>query len=220
MINEDRVEKLTKVFVGNVPFQCTQEEFKQCFSTIPGFISAEIVNRHNSTFSRGFGFVTLSSKELAKNLINRNDMAIKDRILRFTEYNFQDNNFQDKKKVNKAIKNYLFVKNFPKDITKEQIKEIFSQYGEIGACFIDTNTKTGESRGNAVIEIKDNSVFEKLLRDETITTNGYILLVSKWKNKTKIIKPKQNKIDPKEIYRIAFNAGVNVGRLEALRYKN
>ena len=40
-------ESYTKIFVGNVPFQCIEEEFKECFKDIPGFVDAEIVTRHN-----------------------------------------------------------------------------------------------------------------------------------------------------------------------------
>ena len=207
----------TKIFVGNVPFQCIDSEFKQCFRDVSGFVSAEIVTRHNSPYSRGFGFVTVKTPEDAKKLIQRNDIMFKDRILRFTEYNFQD-----KIKVPKQQKNYLFVKNVPKDMTREQLKNIFSTIGNIGACFINTNIKTGESRGNAVIEIKDDDIYENLIQQKFIKTNDYYFEMEKYRNKIKnklFTKDNmyKNKIDSKEIYRIAFNAGVNVGRLEGLR---
>lgn len=219
MSNENNSGELnTKIFVGNVPFQCVEDEFKQCFRDVSGFVSAEIVTRHNSPYSRGFGFVTVKTPEDAKNLIQRNDIIFKDRVLRFTEYNFQD-----KIKFPKQQKNYLFVKNVPKEMNREELKNIFSSKANIGACFINTNIRTGESRGNAVVEIKDNDVFEKMILEKNIKTNdGRIFEVSKWRNKTKqknFTKEnyKSNKIDSKEIYRIAFNAGVNVGRLEGLR---
>lgn len=208
----------TKIFVGNVPFQCIENEFKQCFRDVAGFVSAEIVTRHNSPYSRGFGFVTVRTPEDAKKLIQRNDIIFKDRILRFTEYNFQD-----KIKIPKQQKNYLFVKNVPKGMNREQLRNIFLTKGNVGACFINTNIRTGESRGNAVVEIKDDNIFENLIGERFITENGQSYEVSRWRNKIKT-KPfikdniyNHNKIDSKEIYRIAFNAGVNVGRLEGLR---
>lgn len=218
-MSKDNEEFNTKIFVGNVPFQCVESEFKQCFRDVPGFVSAEIVTRHNSPYSRGFGFVTVKTAEDAKKLIQRNDIIFKNRILRFTEYNFQD-----KIKISKQQKNYLFVKNVPKDMNREQLKNIFSTKANIGACFINSNIRTGESRGNAVVEIKDDDIFEKLIADKFIKINDQQYFeVSRWRNKIKS-KPyikdnmyKYNKVDSKEIYRIAFNAGVNVGRLEGLR---
>lgn len=219
LYESNSIEEYTKIFVGNVPFQCIDDEFKECFKDVPGFVSAEIVTRHNSPYSRGFGFITVRTKNDAKKLIQRNDIMFKDRILRFTEYNFQD-----KIKVPKQQKNYLFVKNIPKDMTREQLKNIFSTKGIVGACFINTNIRTGESKGNAVVEIKDDDVFENLIFDKFIKTDkNQIFEISRWRNKIKnksFIKEfpyKQNKIDSKEIYRIAFNAGVNVGRIEGLQ---
>lgn len=75
-----------KVFVGNVPFQCSQEEFNECFEKMTGFIKAEIVYKMNMSTSRGFGFVTFNSQENAKKLIENNFVVLKDRTLRFTEY--------------------------------------------------------------------------------------------------------------------------------------
>ena len=210
----------TKIFVGNVPFQCAEDDFKKCFKDVPGFVSAEIVTRHNSPCSRGFGFVTVKTEKDALDLLHRNDIMFKDRILRFTEYNFQD-----KIKLPKQQKNYLFVKNVPQEMTREQLKNIFSNIAPVGACFINTNIRTGESRGNAVVEIKDDDIFEELINNKIIKTdNGHIFEVLRWRNKIKdkpfIVRGSgaiNKKIDSKEIYRMAFNAGVNVGRLEGLR---
>lgn len=219
-MTSDNAEDLnTKIFVGNVPFQCVDDELKHCFKDVPGFVSVEIVTRHNSPYSRGFGFVTLKTREDAKKLIQRNDIMFKDRVLRFTEYNFQDKI----KFTKQPQKNYLFVKNIPKETNREQLKNIFSTKAPVGACFINTNIKTGESRGNAVVEIKDDILFENLINEKTIRIGEHVFDVLRWRNKIKIkpfikdVSYKQNKIDSKEIYRIAFNAGVNVGRLEGLR---
>jgi RNA recognition motif-containing protein len=201
-----------KIFVGNVPFQCSNEEFKECFEDVHGFVDAEIVNRHNSEYSRGFGFVTIDTVENAKLLLKRNDIIFKDRVLRFTEYNFND-------KIKTVIddKNYIFVKNVPKDTKREDLINVFKQFGEVGACFLTTNIKTGEPKGNAVVEMKDKAVYEDLLDKKYVDyNNDTVLGLIKWKQ-TKIKKEIKRKPDVKEIYRMAFTAGVNVGRLEGIR---
>jgi RNA recognition motif-containing protein len=82
---------LCKVFVGNVPFQCTQQEFRECFESMQGFIKAEVINKINTLASRGFGFVTFDSHESATALIESSSIVCKDRILRFTKYGFHSN---------------------------------------------------------------------------------------------------------------------------------
>lgn len=202
-----------KIFVGNVPFQCSEKEFRDFFSIFPGFINADIIH------GRDFGFVTMESNEFAEKLIQRNDVVLMGRKLRFTEYK------KDINKNSKFKKNYLFIKGIPKNMKRDEIRVIFEKYGEIGAYFINTNIHTGESKESAVVEIKNDNLFDKLIEMRSIiTSEGYILELSRWRNKpkakinTSTFKSKKDiNVDPKEIYRIAFNAGVHVGRLEGLK---
>jgi RNA recognition motif-containing protein len=201
-----------KVFVGNVPFQCAKEEFEDCFRDIPGFINAEIVNRFNSTYSRGFGFVTFDTYESAKELLDRKNLTFKDRILRFTEYTSYENKEKNK--------NYLFVKNIPETTESGDLKNIFKQYGEIGLCCINTNTKTGEHKGTGIVEMKDKNIYEKLLLENNVSEGDIHFDLTRWKYKTFHTVQPQNKFvkpDTKDIYRIAFNAGRNIGLLEGIK---
>lgn len=189
----------TKIFVGNVPFMCTQREFEKCFVDIQGFIDAKIINHKDSCCSRGFGFVTVATENDAKKLIERTDIILKNRILRFTNYNESD-------KLKPFNKNYLFVRKVPKSFTREDLNNIFSKFSDVGACFINTNIKTGESKGSAVVEIKNNEMFERVLKKQIIKINSECTLeVSKWKN---IIKPRNdnhNRFSNKQVYKYIFN---------------
>ena len=95
-VNGDQ-ETVNKVFVGNVPFQCTKEEFIDCFKDQSGFIDADIIRRYRSKLSRGFGFVIFKSQEQANTLIGRTDIVLKDRVLRFSTYS--DDNTRERKKT-------------------------------------------------------------------------------------------------------------------------
>jgi hypothetical protein len=79
-------ELFDKVFVGNVPFQCTREEFIECFKNIPGYTNADIIKRYRSKFSRGFGFVEFDNHMCAAELIKEKNIKLKNRVLRFTKY--------------------------------------------------------------------------------------------------------------------------------------
>jgi RNA recognition motif-containing protein len=158
--------KMYKIFVGNVPFQCSNQEFIDCFKDIDGFIDGEIINRHNTEYSRGFGFITLETEDAGKKLMARTDIICKDRVLRFADYNFGEKSQTDK--------NYIFIKNIPRHMKRNDLIDIFSKYGDIGACFILTNTKTGISKGNGIIEIKDNEIYK--------WKNNFIVKTNKCKN--------------------------------------
>ena len=181
----EKTPSSNKVFVGNVPYKCTSEEFAKCFENMDGYINAEIVTKHESSqemdsseITRGFGFVTFNTAENARKIAQRTDIILKNRSLRFTEYNPHVTNSGTNNK------NYLYVRNIPPHYDRDDVKQLFTEYGELGACFINTDTKTGLSRGSAVIEIKNCATFETLLSERIIeTSSGQFVEVSRWKNK-------------------------------------
>lgn len=204
------METECKIFVGNVPFQCNQLEFNECFEKMPGFIKAEIVCKNDGSLSRGFGFVTFDTKENAEKLIENTNITFKDRILRFTEYtphgqsieksqkdfiecNYQDEHLQpvtqqtpqnSKKNIDIKQKNLLLVKNLKLGMTREQLYDVFSEFGQIGRHFIVTDQDTGNQKSYAIVEILNDSVYESLVKQKEVESkDNCIFEISKWKTR-------------------------------------
>lgn len=193
-----------KIFVGNVPFQCTREEFIECFKKYNGFIDGDIVNKLNSDNSRGFGFISFKNQSNANEFLTCNEPVIlKNRILRFTKYDTNDKKIT-KNKIND--KNYIFVKNISKEVKPDEVRSIFACYGDVGSCFINTNILTGESKGTAVVEMIDQDVFNRLLMLKEIVFNGNQLEVSRWKCKIK----KNINVVHNDMYKTLFNTQVHL----------
>lgn len=122
-------DNAAKVFVGNVPFDCSSEEFTECFASLEGFKEANIIKRtrsdnsrgYPSNLSRGFGFVVFESPEQADKLLQRTDMRIKDRDLRFSHYNKEQNG----ERVHK-FKGVL--RNLDPDWNEETIRNTFIDF--------------------------------------------------------------------------------------------
>lgn len=210
-----------KIFVGNVPFECNIEEFQKCFATIKGFIKAEIIFKTGTFISRGFGFILFDNKENAQKMINRTDIFFKNRCLRFTEYTFDDKKggYPHVQYVDDNIsihdhKNYISIKGLSKDFTREDLKNIFSNYGPIGRYFIVTDNATGESKGYGIVEIIDKTNFDKLLQDKFIVHDSIVYELSKWKLHK--FNQGEKKITKNDLHQ-AFIAGRNIGIIEALR---
>src|SRR5437763_160636 len=55
----------TKLFVGNLSFNTTQEQLQELFAAHGNVIEADIIMDKFSGRPRGFGFVTMESKEAA-----------------------------------------------------------------------------------------------------------------------------------------------------------
>jgi RNA recognition motif-containing protein len=175
-------KKSYKIFVGNVPYECSDLEFIDCFKDIDGFSKAEIIREHKRNISRGFGFVSLKTKDDANNLLKRNDIKFKGRILRFTTY-LNENQ--------KDIKNddisYLLISNIPKDKLNENchkwLRKIFKNYEPIGKCFLRTNHDDGTYLDSAIIEILNDIFYNDLLEKEEIIVDEYKLSITKYKMK-------------------------------------
>jgi RNA recognition motif-containing protein len=143
-----------KLFVGNIPFNCTNEDFKNAFKKRKGYVNADLIT------SKNIGFVVLKNRENIEELLNKNDVFIGDRKLRLTRY--------DNKK--ESI-NYIKLSKIPNTITVNDIKKEFQNYSEIGKCFIDMDRLTGIYKDTGIIEILDSDIYEKLLKMESIYIN-------------------------------------------------
>jgi nucleolin len=169
-----------KIFVGNVPYQCSQEEFEKCFESVDGFIKAEIITVYKSNTSRGFGFITLRSLYDAEKLKYRDDILFKGRMLRFTSYQTYNSQL-----TMDNLNNYIFVDGIPSGKNREWLKKSFSEYEPIGRCFVAMHHETGKSKNNGLIEILDDLKYKAILSKGWHEFDGVILEASKYKIKIK-----------------------------------
>jgi hypothetical protein len=162
-------EKLRKIFVGNVPYECTQNIFENTLCGVDGYINAEIVVDKNSGICRGFGFITLNNVENAKKLLKKNNITIGDRELRLTPYT----STQKYADVDRA--GYILVDNIPYNCGRGYLKELFAEY-PLGKHYIRTDICTGEPKNSGIVEILSDSKYKELLSSGYITDkHGNIL---------------------------------------------
>lgn len=67
-----------KLYVGNLAFQTTSEDLQELFGQAGTVQSANVITDRDSGFSRGFGFVEMSSKqegETAITMFNGKDIS-------------------------------------------------------------------------------------------------------------------------------------------------
>jgi RNA recognition motif-containing protein len=158
-----------KLFVGNIPFDCNLHEFRDSFKKCKGYVTADLINNSNS---RCFGFVVLKNKESLEELLEKNNVFLKDRKLRLTRYNNKSN----------VTNNYIKLENIPSNIVSDDIKKEFENYSEIGKCFIDMDRFTGIYKNTGIIEILETDIFEKLLNLDSILVKDIPINISKYEN--------------------------------------
>ncbi|XP_068721533.1 RNA-binding protein 38-like isoform X1 [Montipora capricornis] len=58
--------KFTKLFVGGIPYHTDDETMKEYFLQFDDIVEAVIIREKNSQRSKGYGFVTMATKEGAE----------------------------------------------------------------------------------------------------------------------------------------------------------
>jgi RNA recognition motif-containing protein len=196
-----------KVFVGNVPFDCTNQEFRDCFKNIEGYVCADLISM------RGFGFVEVSTNLNRNNILLNNNYFIRNRKLRLSPY---ENNTKDK--VEKS--SYIKLENISPNISREDIIEEFNNLCTVGKCFIDMNRETGERLTTGLVEVFDAEVIHQLLSlGNIIMKDNSELLLKPFNTIVKKKKLSLNKFTKDEYYEI-YNAGRNAGLIEGTRIKD
>jgi len=187
-----------KIFVGNVPYQCTQEEFEKCFEHIEGYVRAELITIYKDTenseemanllssshTSRGFGFITIKSYYNAEKLKMRNDIIFKGRVLRFTQYHDDDN--MKKNILTNYLEhnnNYVYVDGIPDGKNREWLKTYFNAYEPIGRCYISVDNETGKMKNDGMIEIIDDIKYKNILVKRWHNNDNIQLYTTKYKGK-------------------------------------
>jgi len=84
------------IYVGNLPYQLTEEELKEIFDEFGEVESAKIIMDKYSGRSKGFGFVEMPNDEEANQAIeNLNDSDVKGRNIRVNQARERNDNFRN-----------------------------------------------------------------------------------------------------------------------------
>jgi RNA recognition motif-containing protein len=194
-----------KIFVGNVPFECTNVEFRECFKNIKGYVTADLINM------RGFGFVVLDNKFLRDSILDNNNFFIKNRKLRLSLYDNQQKDLTERS-------SYIKLENISQNMSRDDICNEFKNFCQVGKCFIDTNRVTGEKLSTGLVEIFDVEVLHHLLSlGSILMPDKSEIILKPFSNNQNLYKKKQS-LSKEEYFQI-YNAGRNAGLIEGTKLK-
>ncbi|CAA9990964.1 RNA-binding protein, putative [Plasmodium knowlesi strain H] len=174
--SESSDEEIThaSIYVKNLNFNTKEEDLKKLFEKLEGFITCNIVKSKKAIskkndekgkepeqklLSQGYGFVEFKSKELALEAIKKLTATTLDGHV--LELSLSRNRVKKKKNKNneekevvkekKKITKKLLVKNLAFQVTKEELRKLFSAFGNIKSVRIPKNAYN-RSRGYAFVE--------------------------------------------------------------------
>jgi len=148
-VKTERGERHT-LYVGNLPYGMNLEEIRSMFAE---HVSVKYINlpRNEKTGEiKGFAFIDVESAEdIPKAVDALNGVQVGERPLRVSKV-LEKDQIRSKKQSQRDDKNKLFVGNVPFKATPDDLKAIFSQFGEIIDVFIPRDS-IGEPRGFAFV---------------------------------------------------------------------
>ena len=158
-----------KLFVSNVPYNCTEEEFvKFILALSPSSIKdARLVKKTNSPVNQGYGFVTLLTQE-SVDWLKKQEVILNGRKLNMTDYANQHKFYK------------LHVMNVPETLTEQTLFEMFSQFGKVDNVKKDYNFTTKVFKGTAMVVFTNYEDFNSVLtKKELVFPDDVKLTVTK-----------------------------------------
>lgn len=167
-----------KLYVAGLDYLTTDESFTNFFLQFGELENAEVIREHNSSRSRGFGFVTYVDHNSVATVLSQpaldldgRDLTVKLAVPRAEMTMHRFSQFVQKDIRPKKI----FVAGLLLTTTEEELKQYFSQFGRMVEAYIQKDRTTGNSRGFGFVEFETHEEVESILRSKNHTINGHTI---------------------------------------------
>ncbi|KAM0056516.1 putative RNA recognition motif domain, nucleotide-binding alpha-beta plait domain superfamily [Helianthus debilis subsp. tardiflorus] len=183
----------TKLYFGNLPYLCDSAQLAGIIQDYGSPELVEVLYNRETGKSRGFAFVTMSSVQDCKAVIENLDGRVRQRFPPGPDYNytyryrFFNNtkrviltcvqeyggrtlrvNFSDKPKPKEPLypetEFKLFVGNLSWSVTSESLTQLFSEHGNVVGARVLYDGETGRSRGYGFVSYHTKAEMETALQ--------------------------------------------------------
>lgn len=149
----------SKLFIGGLPYEVSTDDLKEMMEK-QGSVQDCVVVKDDEGKSRGFGFVTFSSKEEAQSAISKYDgYRIKGRRISVKD---ADNKGEKKEKKADPAGQKLYVGNLSFKLTNDDLIKHFSTFGNATGGFIVTDPR-GKSKGFGFVFVDEKEGIEEII---------------------------------------------------------
>jgi len=141
------------VFIKNLDKNIDNKALYDTFSAFGNILSCKIAMDENG--SKGYGFVHFETEEVAQNAIEKvNGMLLNGKKVFVGKWMSRKERLEA---LGDRAKNFtnVYIKNLPEDITDEQLKEMFGEYGKIVSGKV-MSSEDGRSKGFAFVSYEDH----------------------------------------------------------------
>lgn len=180
------------LFVGNLPFDVTESTIKALFEPHGKVDLVNIPRDRMTQKPRGFAFVDMSTAEELEAAISAVDGThLENRSVRVMKSVNKDEVGERKAAAPKRERSNtgasngppagtkkIYVGNIPFSVTKDELKDLYSEYGEVVDVYIPPNPETGEGRGFAFVTMKEEDFLKAIEGTNGVEFGGRTLVVN------------------------------------------
>ncbi|XP_011636966.1 RNA-binding protein squid isoform X2 [Pogonomyrmex barbatus] len=156
--NNQESQEDRKLFVGGLSWETTDKELREHFSAYGDIESINVKTDPNTGRSRGFAFIVFAKAESLDKIMSAGDHII-------------NNKKVDPKKA-KARHGKIFVGGLSTELSDDDIKSFFSQFGTIVEMEMPFDKTKNQRKGFCFITFESEQVVNELLKTSKQTING------------------------------------------------
>ncbi|KAI0211303.1 hypothetical protein LSAT2_003880 [Lamellibrachia satsuma] len=176
MGEDQQSEQFRKLFIGGLSYDTTEESLKAHFEQWGTIVDCVVMRDPNTKRSRGFGFITfqkateLDAAQAARpHIVDKREVEPKRAVPR------EESGRPDARVTVKKV----FVGGIKEDIDDTDLREYFTQFGEVDSVNVITDKETGKKRGFAFVAFNDYDPVDKIVLMRHHTIKGHRCEVKK-----------------------------------------
>lgn len=197
------------VFIKNLDKSIDNKAMYDTFSAFGNILSCKVATDEVGN-SKGYGFVHFETEEAANKSIDKvNGMLLNGKKVYVGKFIPRKEREKELGEKAKRFTN-VYIKNFPEDLSDEQLRDIFEKYGRITSCKIMTSDE-GKCKGFGFVAFEDPEAAEKACDDMNAKEmNGKTLYVGRAQKKAERQQELKRKFEQLKIERMNRYQGVNL----------
>eukprot|EP00088_Acartia_fossae_P063213 TRINITY_DN7688_c0_g1_i1.p1 TRINITY_DN7688_c0_g1~~TRINITY_DN7688_c0_g1_i1.p1 ORF type:complete len:350 (+),score=116.94 TRINITY_DN7688_c0_g1_i1:44-1051(+) len=169
---------LRKVFVGGLSYNTTDETLKSYFSNYGELVDSIVMKFPDNKRSRGFGFVEYSTLEEVDKCQAARPHKIDNKTVETKRATPRDECSRPGLSHGQSVQK-LFIGGIKEEIEEEDMREFFSQYGNITDIVRMKDKETGRKKGFGFVEFDDYDPVDKIVLTGPHSIKGYKIDVQK-----------------------------------------
>ncbi|KAI9483593.1 MAG: hypothetical protein EXX96DRAFT_558835 [Benjaminiella poitrasii] len=171
-----------KIFVGGLSWDTTDENLRQYFSQFGEVVKCTIMRDPMTQRSKGYAFLTMSDKSAVDNVMNQEQHSLDGKKI-------DPKRAISREEQEKTEK--IFVGGIPPEVTEEEFRNFFSQFGTVLNATLIMERDTGRPRGFGFVTFESSKGVDAVLKNPSLSMRDKTIDVRK-----AMPKGKQNRMAP------------------------